>query len=62
MAQVLAGLLTNAVQAVPIGGKVRIGCHQEGSCVELAVEDSGSGVPADLRSSAKAQPAARGLA
>ena len=48
MAQVLAGLLTNAAQAVPIGGKVRIGCHQEDSFVELAVEDSGPGVPPDL--------------
>jgi signal transduction histidine kinase len=48
MAQVLAGLLTNAAQAVPVGGKVRIGCHQEDSCVELAVEDSGPGVPPDL--------------
>jgi len=49
MAQVLAGLLTNAAQAVPIGGKVRIQCHQEGSIVELAVEDSGPGVPPELR-------------
>jgi len=49
MAQVLAGLLTNAAQAVRIGGKVRICCHQEDSRVELAVEDSGPGVPADLR-------------
>ena len=49
MAQVLAGLLTNAAQAVPIGGKVRIGCHQQESFVELAVEDSGPGVPQDLR-------------
>ena len=49
MAQMLAGLLANATQAVPIGGKVRIGCYQEESFVELAVEDSGPGVPPELR-------------
>jgi len=49
MAQVLAGLLTNAAQAAPIGGKVRIDCRKEDSFVELAVEDSVPGVPQDLR-------------
>jgi signal transduction histidine kinase len=47
--QVLAGLLTNAAQAAPIGGEVRIECRAEASTVELAVEDSGPGVPAALR-------------
>jgi signal transduction histidine kinase len=49
IAQVLAGLLTNAAQAAPVGGEVRIECRAENSTVELAVEDSGPGVPAALR-------------
>jgi signal transduction histidine kinase len=49
IAQVLAGLLTNAAQAAPIGGEVRIECCAEDSTVELVVEDSGPGVPAALR-------------
>ena len=49
IAQVLAGLLTNAAQAAPIGGEVKIECRAEDSTVELAVEDSGPGVPAALR-------------
>jgi signal transduction histidine kinase len=48
IAQVLAGLLTNAAQATPIGGEVKIECRAEDSTVELAVEDSGPGVPAAL--------------
>jgi len=49
ISQVLAGLLTNAAQAAPIGGEIRIECHAENSTVELMVEDSGPGVPAALR-------------
>ena len=49
MAQVLAALLTNAAQAGPIGGKIRIECHQQDLMVELAVEDSGPGVPPEVR-------------
>ncbi len=49
IAQVLAGLLTNAAQAAPIGGDVKIECRAEDSTVELAIEDSGPGVPAALR-------------
>src|SRR5215468_5040031 len=50
MAQVLAALLTNAAQAAPFGGKVRIECHQQDlMIVELAVEDSGPGVPPEVR-------------
>jgi signal transduction histidine kinase len=48
IAQVLAGLLTNAAQAAPIGGEVKIECRAEDSTVELVVEDSGPGVPAAL--------------
>jgi len=49
IAQVLAGLLTNAAQAAPVGGEVRMDCRAEESTVELAVEDSGPGVPPALR-------------
>jgi signal transduction histidine kinase len=49
MAQVLAALLTNAAQAAPIGGKIRIECHQQDLMVKLAVEDSGPGVPPEVR-------------
>ncbi len=48
--QVLLNLLLNAVEATPSGGTVRVeAAIQHGSLV-LAVENSGDGIPPDLRS------------
>ncbi|HYR97254.1 MAG TPA: ATP-binding protein [Candidatus Binatus sp.] len=47
--QVLLGLLANAAEAAPSGGEVALLAEASGGVVELAVADSGPGVPADLR-------------
>jgi signal transduction histidine kinase len=47
--QVLLGLLANAAEAAPSGGEVALGAHASDGVVELAVADSGPGVPPDLR-------------
>ena len=49
IAQVLVGLVDNAIEAVPAGGEVRLEARSDGGQVELSVADSGPGVPADLR-------------
>lgn len=48
--QVLIGLLANAADVVPRGGEVRLDAHATGAgLVEIAVADSGPGVPEHLR-------------
>src|SRR4029077_1285947 len=47
--QVLLGLLANAAEAAPTGGEVALGAVAADGTVELAVADSGPGVPPDLR-------------
>src|SRR5439155_17559854 len=47
--QVLLGLLANAAEAVPQGGEVALAAAAADGVVELAVADSGPGVPPDLR-------------
>jgi signal transduction histidine kinase len=47
--QVLLGLLSNAAAAAPTGGEVALGARAANGLVELAVADSGPGVPPDLR-------------
>lgn len=47
--QALLGLLANAVQAAGPGGEVQVCACARGDSVELAVEDSGPGVPPSLR-------------
>ena len=50
MTQVLVGLVANAIEAVAAGGEIRLDAQANGRQLELAVSDSGPGVPADLRS------------
>jgi signal transduction histidine kinase len=47
--QVLLGLLANAAEAAPSGGEVALAAQASDGVVELAVADSGPGVPPDLR-------------
>ena len=47
--QVLLGLLANAAEAVPRGGEITLGARMNDGAVELAVTDSGPGVPQELR-------------
>jgi len=50
MTQVLVGLVANAIEAVAAGGEISLEVLANGGRVELAVADTGPGVPAELRS------------
>ena len=45
--EVVSELIENAVRYSPNGGTVRVTAHRTGRSVEIAVEDSGVGLPAD---------------
>jgi len=47
--QVLLGLLANAADAVPPGGEVTLDARAANGMVEIAVADSGPGIPEELR-------------
>jgi signal transduction histidine kinase len=47
--QVLFNLVDNALHAAGPGGEVRLSGHLDGERVELAIEDSGSGVAPEVR-------------
>ncbi len=47
--QVLLGLLANAAEAAPSGGEVALAATAADGAVEIAVTDSGPGVPPELR-------------
>jgi PAS domain S-box-containing protein len=42
--QVVANLISNAIDATPHGGTVRASVRRDGACVELAVSDTGTGI------------------
>ncbi|MCW3994674.1 MAG: ATP-binding protein [Candidatus Bathyarchaeota archaeon] len=47
--RVLANLVNNAVQAMPNGGKLAIITHREANIVVISVEDTGGGIPEDIK-------------
>ncbi len=42
-------LITNALEAMPRGGEVRIGATRNRDCVLIAIEDTGPGIPHEIR-------------
>ncbi len=44
--QIMSNLLDNAIKYTPEGGSVRVAVRRKGSSVEIAVTDSGMGIPA----------------
>jgi phosphoglycerate-specific signal transduction histidine kinase len=47
--RVFFNLIANAFEAMPGGGKVRIGARKAGACVLVEVEDTGPGIPGCIR-------------
>ncbi|MCM3905633.1 MAG: ATP-binding protein [Pyrinomonadaceae bacterium] len=45
----LSNLILNALQATPTGGEITVTARKDGSSLCIVVEDSGAGVPKDLR-------------
>ncbi|MEM6801568.1 MAG: ATP-binding protein [Bacteroidota bacterium] len=46
--QVFMNVLTNAIQAMPEGGWIRIKTRKKGKQVEIRFQDTGSGIPRDI--------------
>jgi signal transduction histidine kinase len=47
--RVFYNLITNAVEAMPGGGEVRIGARTDGKDVLVEIEDTGPGIPHEIR-------------
>lgn len=48
MERVFINLITNALEAMPMGGKIRIAAREAGDCALIEVEDSGPGIPPEI--------------
>jgi len=48
VADILQNLTTNAIQAMPVGGKLTLRAHNAGRFVALEVSDTGVGIPQNL--------------
>jgi len=49
MERVFFNLITNALEAMPHGGKIHIGVLHADNCVLIEVEDTGPGIPVGIR-------------
>jgi two-component system CheB/CheR fusion protein len=47
--RILNNLISNSVQAMPNGGKLAIKAFQQDASVSITVEDTGTGIPKDIR-------------
>jgi signal transduction histidine kinase len=47
--RVFFNLITNALEAMPHSGTIRISARKAGTCVLIAVEDTGPGIPRGIR-------------
>jgi signal transduction histidine kinase len=47
--RILSNLVGNAVQAMPYGGRLFVNAFMEGEDVVITVEDTGEGIPADVK-------------
>jgi PAS domain S-box-containing protein len=47
--RILSNLVTNALQAMPNGGKIRIHAYQESGNTVITVQDTGGGIPEDVK-------------
>jgi signal transduction histidine kinase len=47
--RVFFNLIANACEAMPGGGKIRIGARKSGTCVLIELEDTGPGIPGCIR-------------
>ncbi len=47
--RILVNLVTNAIQAMPKGGKLLIHCSQQGNSVQIVVSDTGAGIPDEVK-------------
>jgi PAS domain S-box-containing protein len=47
--EVFTNLINNAVDAMPQGGQVRIKTSSEDGCVSIKIEDTGTGIPKEIR-------------
>jgi two-component system, NtrC family, sensor histidine kinase HydH len=48
MERVFSNLITNALEAMPRGGKIRITAREAGDCALIEIEDSGPGIPPEI--------------
>jgi signal transduction histidine kinase len=49
MQSVFFNLIANALEAMPGGGKLRVVARKAGSCVFIEIEDTGPGIPREIR-------------
>jgi signal transduction histidine kinase len=47
--RVFFNLITNSLEAMPHGGKIRIAARNADNCVLIEVEDTGPGIPRGIR-------------
>jgi signal transduction histidine kinase len=49
MERVFVNLIANSVEAMPAGGRIRIAVRKAGNFVHVELEDSGPGIPTEIR-------------